>query len=237
MKKVRAVLFDLDGTLLPMDLDKFLKEYLTSLAAKAASRGYDPKRFSRALLLGIEASLANDGEDTNENVFWRVFLGEYSEESFDISMFDEYYRDDFPRLSATCGYTPEAKAAVGKMKELGFRVALATNPVYPEVATNQRIAWAGLSPQDFELVTTYECYKSSKPNLSYYLDVAARMGLAPEECLVVGNDTSDDMVAESLGMKVFLLTDCLINKSGEDISRYPNGGFAELISYAAELLK
>ena len=237
MKKVRAVLFDLDGTLLPMDLDKFLKEYLSSLAAKAAARGYDPKRFARALLLGIEASLANDGEDTNENVFWRVFLAEYGEESLDISMFDEYYRDDFPRLGASCGYAPEAKAAVEKMKELGFRVALATNPVYPEVATNQRIAWAGLSPLDFELVTTYESYKNSKPNPKYFLDVADRMGLAPEECLVVGNDTSDDMVAQTLGMKVFLLTDCLINKSGEDISRYPNGSFADLISYASELAK
>ena len=150
-------------------------------------------------------------------------------------MFDEFYREEFSRLRSTCGYTDKARWAVLKIKELGFRVALATNPVYPAVATNQRIAWAGLSPEDFELVTTYESYKYAKPSVGYFLEVAEKMGVSPEECLVVGNDTSDDMVAEQCGMRVFLLTDYLINRKGEDISRYPNGTYTDLIRYATEL--
>ena len=48
---------------------------------------------------------------------------------------------------------------------------------------------------------------------------------------MVGNDVGEDMVAKNLGMKVFLLTDCLINKSGEDLSAYPHGTFKDLEEY------
>jgi len=58
-----------------------------------------------------------------------------------------------------------------------------------------------------------------------------KLGLHPEECLVVGNDVTEDMIASSLGMHVFLLTDCIINRDGKDISRYPHGSFPELLAY------
>ena len=60
--------------------------------------------------------------------------------------------------------------------------------------------------------------------------------MKPEECLMVGNDVREDMVTEQLGMKTFLLTDCLINKENIDISQYPNGGFTQLHTYLKELL-
>ena len=97
------------------------------------------------------------------------------------------------------------------------------------------IAWAGLTPDDFEFYTTYENINSCKPNPSYYIEVAKRIGTDPSECLMVGNDVGDDMVAQKVGMKVFLLTDCLINKSEEDISKYPNGSFDELMNYIESL--
>ena len=88
-----------------------------------------------------------------------------------------------------------------------------------------------MQAEDFEWITTYENSKYCKPNLRYYQEVLERLGVAPEECLMVGNDVGDDMVAEELGMQVFLLTDCLINKNKEDISAYPHGGFPELLDY------
>ena len=63
----------------------------------------------------------------------------------------------------------------------------------------------------------------------------AELNLVPEECVMVGNDVTEDMIAETLGMKVFLLTDCLINKLNEDISKYPHGGFDELKEFLDEL--
>ncbi|MBO7217296.1 MAG: HAD family hydrolase, partial [Clostridia bacterium] len=103
------------------------------------------------------------------------------------------------------------------------------------VATDSRVCWAGLKPSDFEICTTYENSKYCKPNPMYYTDLAERMGLNPEECLMVGNDVRDDMIAETVGMKVFLLTDCLINIKNADISKYPQGSYKELIQYIENL--
>ena len=61
-------------------------------------------------------------------------------------------------------------------------------------------------------------------------------GLEGEDCLMVGNDVGEDMIAATLGMKVFLLTDCLINQSGKDIGQYPHGGFDELKGYVETLI-
>ena len=60
--------------------------------------------------------------------------------------------------------------------------------------------------------------------------------MKPEECLMVGNDVSEDMITEQLGMKTFLLTNCLINKENKNISHYPHGGFTQLHTYLKESL-
>ena len=108
------------------------------------------------------------------------------------------------------------------IKAKGLRVALATNPIFPAIATQNRIRWAGLEPEDFELYTTYENIGYSKPNLKYYEEVLRRMGLKPCDAMMVGNDVGEDMVASKLGMEVFLITDHMINKAGEDISALKN---------------
>ncbi|MBQ7839810.1 MAG: HAD family hydrolase, partial [Lachnospiraceae bacterium] len=113
--------------------------------------------------------------------------------------------------------------------------ALATNPLFPAIATQSRAKWAGLDPEDFALITTYENSYHCKPNPDYYQEIMDKLKVKPEECMMVGNDVSEDMIARELGMKVFLLTDCLINKDGADISQYPNGSFPELLDYIRSL--
>lgn len=126
---------------------------------------------------------------------------------------------------------PKAAITVRTVKEIGLQVALATNPIFPAVATESRIRWAGLEPEEFELYTTYENIGYCKPNPDYYREIARRLGVRPEQCLMVGNDVAEDMVAETIGMKVFLLTDCLINKTREDINQYRRGSFEQLMQY------
>lgn len=113
---------------------------------------------------------------------------------------------------------------------------LATNPIFPAIATESRIRWAGLAPENFELYTTYENSRFCKPNPDYYRDILARCGLQPSECIMVGNDVGDDMVAKELGMQVFLLTDCLINPKNTDVSVYPHGSFQELKAFLLSLV-
>lgn len=233
---IKAILFDLDGTLLPMDQEKFLKAYIGGLAKAAEPHGYEPMTITSSILAGTAAMIKNNGEKTNEAVFWDAMAKVYGEAVMeDIHIFDEFYQTDFQKIKDVCGFTPQAATVVSKIKEKGLRVALATNPLFPTVATESRIRWAGLDPKDFEAFTTYETSKYSKPNLNYYNELLLELGVKPEECLMVGNDVADDMVVTKLGMSVFLLTDCLINTKNEDISIYPHGGFDELLSYIENL--
>lgn len=224
-----TLLFDLDGTLLPMDMDQFTHYYFRLLAKKLTPHGYQPEALMRGIMAGIEAMVKNDGSRTNEEAFWDCFVGLLGEHTRkDIPLFEEFYSNEFQQARVSCGYNPKAGEILALAKEKGYRVALATNPLFPKIATESRIRWAGLKPEDFELYTTYEESCFCKPNLKYYEAVIAKLGVTPEECMMIGNDVSEDMVAEQLGMKVFLLTDCLLNKKNADISRYPQGGFDEL---------
>ncbi len=233
---IKAILFDLDGTLLPMDQDYFIATYLKGLAAKLAPYGYDPETFMQGMWAGVKAMILNDGTKTNEEAFWAVFcdiVGKNARE--DEPTFEKFYQNEFQEYKAICGYDENAAQTVKLLKEKGYRVALATNPLFPRIATESRIRWAGLMPSDFEFFTTYENSKNCKPNPDYYRDVAAKLSLDPTECLMVGNDVRDDMIAETVGMKAFLLTDCLINIKNVDISGYPQGSYKELLEYIETL--
>lgn len=228
----KAVLFDLDGTLLPMDQDAFTKYYFKLLVGTIAPRGYEPNALLEAVISGVTAMVKNDGSCTNEEAFWKCFSGVFGDRVYaDIPYFESFYKNEFQQAKAACGYDEGAKAVIGAAKKKGLRVALATNPLFPSIATESRIRWAGLQPEDFELFTTYENSCHCKPNLDYYRDILREMDLRPEECLMVGNDVGEDMIAKELGMDVFLLTPCLLNRSELDISRYPQGGFNELLRY------
>ena len=230
--KLTTVLFDLDGTLLPMDNDAFTKGYFKLLAAKLTPHGYDARQLVDGIWAGTAAMVANDGSQSNEAAFWKKFAGIFGEKALaDKPLFDEFYEKEFQTAKGLCGLNPNAAIAVHTVKEMGLRVALATNPIFPAVATQSRIRWAGLEPEDFELYTTYENIGYCKPNPDYYREITTRLGVSPEECLMVGNDVTEDMIAGSIGMLVFLLTDFLINKERKDISVYPRGSFRQLIDF------
>ena len=234
---LKAVLFDLDGTLLPMDQDFFIKNYFGSISKYLEPYGYKPEELIKAIWQGTGAMIKNNGSRSNEEAFWDAFVKIYGEDCLkDAEHFDRFYVEKFDNLKSVCGYNPKAKELVDSLKAKGIKRVLATNPIFPSIATKKRVRFAGLDVEDFEFFTAYENIGCSKPNLSYYKEVLSRAGLDAADCLMVGNDVSDDMVAAKLGMKVFLLTDCLINKDNEDISKYPNGGFDELSEYINTLI-
>lgn len=234
---VSAVLFDLDGTLLPLDQDEFSSTYFKSLAAYAATIGYSPEAFTETIMAGTIAMIKNTGEKTNEAVFWELFSSRYGESSLkDMPLFDKFYHTDFQRIKGICGFSPKAPETVAMLKERGIRVVLATNPLFPAIATQSRIRWAGLEPEDFELYTTYENSRHCKPNPKYYHDIMYELELDPAECIMVGNDVDEDMIAAILGMDVFLLTDCLVNRRNRDISQYPHGDFNKLADFLRSII-
>lgn len=232
-----TILFDLDGTLLPMDQEEFIRAYFHQMAGKLAPLGYEPQKLMDAIWTGTAAMIANDGRQNNETVFWNAFCRIFGPKAMeDKDIVDSFYLQEFQRVQAVCPANPQAAQTVHRLQDLGLTLVLATNPIFPAPGTHSRIRWAGLTVEDFALCTTYENSRFSKPNLNYYRDILQQLAVSPEECLMVGNDVGDDMVARELGMEVFLLTDCLINQSGTDIDRFPHGSFPQLMDYVRALL-
>ncbi len=235
---LKAVLFDLDGTLLPMDQGVFMKDYFGRLIRRLAPLGYTPEVFLASMQAGITAMTVNNGSRANEEAYWDAFTAVAGKEILNhMPVFEAFYEEEFDEVAASCGYNEKAAELVRSLTDKGIRVILATNPLFPRIATQKRIRWAGLQPEDFEFYTTFEDIGCCKPNPDYYREVLARAGLDAADCLMVGNDVAEDMVAGAkAGLRGFLLTDCLINSPGADVNEYPHGSFGELNAYIDKLL-
>ncbi|MBO4914653.1 MAG: HAD family hydrolase, partial [Oscillospiraceae bacterium] len=232
----KYIFFDMDGTLLPMDGAVFAKTYFKVLTKKMLPHGYEPKQLIDGVNAGITATQSNNGLQTNEELFWEHFIKVVGERALaDRALFDDFYAVDFQRISSTCGYTPEAKATVSLCRELGYPVVIATEPIFPLNAMESRLRWAGVDPAEPVMITSYETSHFTKPSLGYYREITDKLGVEPGDCVMIGNDVGEDMPAEDLGMRVFLLTDCLINKENVDITRWPNGGYPELKNWIRAL--
>lgn len=210
---LKVILFDLDGTLLPLDVDTFLQDYIKALAAKVASIT-EPKAFINQLLYATAKVIEDkDPEATNQEVFWKHFVIEdFGPREELVALLDEFYSKDFPLLGANIETDGRAAEVIKELKERGFRIALATNAVFPRIAVIERMRWASLDPQDFELITTFENMHFCKPHIEYYQEVLEYLGERPESCIMVGNDVEEDMIAGRLGMKTFLLENYVIDR-------------------------
>ena len=232
----RTILFDLDGTLLPMDQDSFTKAYFDGLSKKLAPYGYEPKRLVGGVWQGTKAMIKNNGTQTNEQVFWKEFASLFGEKVYeDIDKFNHYYETDFDQLKSCCGYNVQANKTIQALKDKGYTLVLASNPVFPMTAQKKRMGWAGVNPDDFALITSYENSHYCKPNPLYFKEIADKLGVKPSDCLMVGNDTAEDAEALLMGVNFFLLTDCLLNKESKDISKFTRGSFVQLLNYIENL--
>lgn len=233
---MNTFIFDLDGTLLPMNQETFLEAYFNALAIKMVPHGLEPKKLIQSVWSGTKSMIENDGSMSNEQRFWNTFTGIEGEEMRRLEpIFDEFYRKEFHTARKATTMNPYAKKCIQLLKEKGYRIVLATNPLFPRIATLNRIEWAGLDAENFDLITTYENSSYCKPNLEYYRAILKEIGRTPEECTMVGNDIKEDMCAAKLGMQTYLLKDCLINTEAEDITGYRQGDFEELFGYIESL--
>lgn len=235
---IKNILFDLDGTLLPMVQDEFVRFYMPLLAKAYISAGIkvEPKSFISSVWKGYEAMVKNDGSRTNREAFWS-----FMEESLPTSVEEsealavKFYDTDFNQAIQVTRPSPFADAAVKEAKRKGLGVILATNPVFPRCATMNRIRWAGLDAEDFALITTYEDYSYCKPNVEYFRTILEEMALKPEECLMVGNDVEEDLVIRDLGVKAYLVTDTMENKKELPIRTDYMGSLKDLVDFIRAL--
>lgn len=229
LNQVHTLLFDLDGTLLPLDLEEFLGSYLRRLQQKA-SPYLPPEQFISCLWAATGAMVDNeDPRMENRAVFWQHFcqLSRIPREALE-PVFEEFYRQEFPSLAALAKPSPLSREIVGLALEKGKQVVLATNPIFPAIAIWERMRWANLHDLPWRLVTTYENSHYCKPKLAYYREILQQLGRSPEECLMIGNDVQEDLVASQLGIHTYLVTDCLLDKGKPSYSPTLQGDLASL---------
>ncbi len=231
---IKAILFDMDGTLLPMDNEKFLRIYLSRVGACVP--GQDSAFIAKCIMDATGVVMRRDGgTESNAALFARHFCAmaglEY-ESSF--AHFDRFYAEEFHKIGEFFPPEPLSRQIIDLCKAKGYVLALATIPLFPRAAMLARMAWAGIAQEDFALCTSYEDFSTTKPNPAYYLDVAERIGVAPSECLMVGNDARDDIApAIAAGMRAFFLTPHGIGEVAD--ARVPRGDYLRLYDYIAQL--
>lgn len=208
---IKAILFDLDDTLLDNKPERFLPPYFQALSAYVAHL-VPPARLVAALQQATGVMLADhDRSRTNADVFWEAFvplIGHPRDMIEPVTI--QFYEERFNDLARFAAPRPAAPPVVQAAFDRGLRVVIATNPLFPRRAIEHRLAWANVPVTAFpyDLVTTYENMHTTKPQRAYYDEIAARLGLAPAECLMVGDDPLRDVApAQAAGMPVFWVND------------------------------
>lgn len=235
MTKLKTVLFDLDGTLLPMDMDNFTKIYFQQLGIYFQDL-IDPKRLGKTIWASTEIMVKNLENKTNEEVFMEDFekridgdLNVYQDR------FDTFYDTAFLQAKSAVFENPYMKKSVALLQEKGYELVVATNPLFPLKAIQHRIEWAGFKPENFSYITHYEKNHYCKPQIQYYEEILKDIKRLPEECMMVGNDVQEDLVAGKLGIKTFLIKDYILHRTEDKIPADYIGSYEEFYKFAKEL--
>jgi FMN phosphatase YigB (HAD superfamily) len=208
---IRALLVDLDGTLLDNDVERFIAAYFDLLAGDLLRFGAKDQ-ILRAIMQGTKAMLDNDDpQRTLAEIFYEVFGGATGAAGSDVApVVAAFYEKTYPQLAPLTRPKDGAGQLLQAAQSKGLDVAIATNPLMVRRAIEQRLAWANVPVDKFEysLITDVETFHFAKPRLSYFGEALARLGLLPGEAAMVGNDPKDDLApAAALGIPVFQITE------------------------------
>lgn len=224
----RVVCFDLDGTLLPMDLDEFMGSYFKSIARFAAERGLNAEKFMDALKRGTHAMAAHDDGATNEEAFWGAFAQVYGEGAENVrKLVGDFYEHDFARIGDGFAGNPAVSRIVANLASKGYPLVLTTMPMFPRRAVEHRLSWAGVEADAFSRITSYENSTSVKPRQTYYAENLAAMGVRGSDVLMVGNNTQEDLAFLDLGVDAYLVTDWLLDPIGFDLDAVKHGSMEQ----------
>jgi FMN phosphatase YigB (HAD superfamily) len=227
---ISTLLIDLDDTLLENSMERFIPAYLERLGVHLAS--FSPAdNVVNQVLNGSMAMVADlDPTKTMQQVFAEHFypaLG-FKEEDLQDEI-EVFYNSIFPSLRTLTKERPGAVGLVSAAFSAGMEVVVATSPLFPRTAIEQRLSWAGVPRDrfDYALVTSYEDFHFAKPHKAYYAEILGRLGIPPHDAAMIGNDLTDDILpAQSLGMAVFHVD--------PSPNSHPGGSLVEAIAWLDE---
>lgn len=208
---ITTILFDLDGTLLPMDTEEFVKKYFQELSSKMKSY-FTLEEITKTVWGSTKYMIGNmDATKTNEEAFFEDFYERVNLEAEVLNpIFEEFYEKDFNNIKKVSTQNAHMIESIQLLKEKGYTLVVATNPLFPERSVFHRIEWAGLNKDDFTFITSFEKMHYCKPQIKFYEEVLENIKKKPSTCMMVGNDINEDMVAKEIGMKTYLIEDHMI---------------------------
>ncbi|MBI5302318.1 MAG: HAD family hydrolase [Chloroflexi bacterium] len=205
---IKALLFDMDGTLVDISMQTFLPQYFGALSKKLAHLVAPEK-----LIVQLHAStkvMMNNSDPT------RMLVDAFSADFFPKlgltreqlePLFHDFYATEYRALSTYARRVAGVREVLTRAFAATRKVALATGPFFPLTAITQRLEWGGVGDFPYALVTSYETMHTSKPHAAYYREIATQLDVAPEECVMIGDDPQMDMTpARRAGMKTFWIT-------------------------------
>lgn len=234
---IEAILFDLDGTLLRVQMEHFIPRYVERLADLCAAE-IKPKRFVRSMLDAIR-QLINDeggGDCSNEERLFGLLRQQLGISSEALShCLDHFARNHLEELKPLVHPIPLAVQIINDCKGLGIPLVLATNPVFPRFMIEARMAWGGVNQALFCHVTSYENSRYCKPQAGYFQDIADLLELPAQRCLMVGNDSSHDLAAAATGMQTFLVDTWLVERQEKRWPSHYRGDHSVLQRFLRQL--
>lgn len=235
MIEIDTVLFDLDGTLLPLDMEKFTEIYFREMGHLFKDM-IEPKLLVKYVWTATEEMVRNTEYKTNEEVFMNKFeqliggdISKYRER------FDGFYDTLFHKTRESVQSRESIRECIEILKSKNYKLVIATNPLFPRKAIHHRIDWAGLDLADFAYITSYEDNHYCKPQLHFYREILDIIGKSPEQCMMVGNDVQEDLVAQKLGLQTFLIKNHMIHRTQAAIECTYEGDYEDFHNFVKGL--
>ena len=232
---MNTFLFDLDGTLLPMDMKLFEKLYFEGMT-KMFDNIIGPKELVSLIWASTKVMVSNTENITNEVVFMAdlakrigVDLPVYQER------FDKYYETEYHNVKESTREVQCMKDSIYLLRDKGYKIVIATNPLFPESAIHTRIRWAGFEPNEFDYISTFENNHYCKPQIEYFKEVLKDINKSAEDCIMVGNDVQEDLIVRAIGVKTYLITDNMLHRTSEDIITDYKGTYEDFYKFVLNL--
>jgi len=205
--QLEAVLFDLDNTLILFDEKIFFENYSKKLYLSFQDL-LSPQEFFQKLISSTQVMTNNNGKLTNAEFFINDFAKGINEDKNKLwQRFENFYQNEFEQFKPLMTPLKTTRDIITNIKERGLKVVIASNPMFPANVQLIRLRWAELENLSFDLITSAENSTYCKPNPDYYSEICQKIDVNPANCLMVGNDGFNDMIASKIKMKTFLTTD------------------------------
>lgn len=203
---ITTLLFDIDNTLLLFDDHEFMRIYVELIHKYFRREEPNLKKFMSIFLTSTNKMTHKNPSNldnlTKFGVDFESRIGLSKSEI--ITRFQQFYRTDFIKVCQIMKLHPIAMELL-KLASTYFHLVAATNPLFPRIANETRFSQTGLDAFPWVEITSAEDYHYAKPHIEFYEELLDRIDKSPTECMIIGDDPINDMVAGRLGIKTFLV--------------------------------